>query len=313
MKKLALILLVSLVMVSACLGGNKETVTTSGKGLEITDFSADQTEVSSGRTVRLNLEVENQGGTTANDSTSLVYLFGSNLDFNDYTGMSWNSSSDDTQFKRFGKSMRPADSTRDLPADVKTFSWRLMAPELSRGQTKKDTFTARIYYEYETAARGTIWIYSEAEADAVKNSGKSLDKSSYEVMQGPVGLEVKVSPDPPIVSSGDSVFTIELKLSNEEGGTIYSPNAIDYYSGYENVFLDPDELNQVSVAIDGVSGLSITGCTGSQELIAGRDTSIICDATVTNIPPTKFGFSPTFRIRYGYYIDGTVDVTVTGR
>lgn len=312
-KKLFLFVL-PLVLISLCVN-QPATNTTGGFGLEATDFSSDQSQVFSGRTARLTMTVDNLGQSTVYDQNSTVYLFGSNFALNDTTGISWtNATPDDSQYRHFGKDMKPADTTRGVPADRKVFTYRLLAPTLPRGQSETDEFTGRIYYDYQTVARGTVWAYSEAESDAVRNSGGALQKSSFTSSKAPISVDISVGPDPPIVTAGDNTFSMSIILNNVGGGTVYKTGVLNYTLGYEGIALGTDDLNHVYVNIGGASGLSFSGCTADQEII-GQKTTLICDVTVDSghIPPTKTGFSPVITISYGYYVDKKVSLEVVGK
>lgn len=311
MNKKLFLFVVPLVLISLCTSQQPATVT--GQGLEITNFTSDQDQVYSGRSVRLSMDVANLGQTTVWDSVSLVYLMGSNLNLDDTSGISWYNP-DETLYKHFGKDMRPADPSRGVTADEKLFTWRLTAPTLPRGQTLSSEFTGRVYYEYQTVTRGTIWVYSEAEADAAKNKGEALETSSFTSSAGPVSAGITVGPDPPIVSASDNGFTMNINLKNKEGGTVYRINTIDYNPGTEDISLGTDDLNYVNVTIEGAAGLNITGCLGDQEMI-GADTTLICDVVVNSdsLPATKTGFSPVITVAYGYYNDKKVSVEVIGK
>ncbi|MFQ6020596.1 MAG: hypothetical protein ACE5J4_01085 [Candidatus Aenigmatarchaeota archaeon] len=308
--KYILITLVAIVLVLGCIGGEEAPTPVEGKGLEIIEFAADQSEVYSGRSVRITMEVENQGGYKTENETSLVYLIGSNLNLDDTTGFSWNATSEDeTLYKYFNKDMDPADPARDIPADRKRFSWRLNAPILPQGQSRTDDFIGRIYYEYKTTARGTVWVYSESEYEAARTSGKEIKKSTFTPTQGTISIEVSVSPDPPVLIEGEDTFTMSIKLSNIGGGTIYDRGAIDYETPYLGLTID--DLNWVNVDVES-NDLIVTGCTGDQEMVGGRDTTLVCDVTLTP-PATVKGYSADITVSYGYYKDSTISVTALGR
>jgi len=311
--------ILAIVLVSGCVipgiewpFGPAPTPGVAGLGLEMTSFTAEPSTVFSRSTVRIIMETENKGGTSVPNSESLVYLTGSNLALTDTSGLSW-SNPNETQFKHFGKEMRAADVVRGIPADIKRFTWTLTAPNLTAGQTRTDTFYGRVYHDYKTSANGNVWVYTETEAEAGRTAGRTLNKASFTYTTGPVGVMVSVTPDPVILYTGENTFTLYINVKNLATGTIYKKGAVSYTSP-ENIAIISDELNRVDVSVTPSSGLNIkTGCTGEQELVAGRETTLVCDVEVTETVGTFKSFSLSVTANYGYYTEKTASVTVQGR
>jgi len=280
-----------------------------GAGLEITSFTAEPSTVFSGNTVRIIMEVENKGGTSVSNSEDLVWLTGSNFD-------AWSTTS--PIYEHFDRNMTAEDVVRGIPAGIKRFTWSLTAPSsgITAGQTRTDMFIARVYHEYETSALGNIWIYTETEAEAAKAAGRQMYKSSFTYTTGPVGVQISVLPDPVVLYGTENSFTVTIKVSNLATGTIYSPNAVTYTEGSEDVSLTTTEINRVDVDVDAHADLSgYTDCEGTdQELVAGRDLTLICEVTVdtTNLATFK-SYSFNVKVSYGYYTEKTASVTVQGR
>lgn len=314
--------ILAIVLVSGCtlpfelpfgLGAPGPTPGIAGLGLEMTSFTAEPSTIFSRSTVRIIVETENKGGTSVPDSESLIYLTGSNLDLTDTSGLSWHNS-EETQYKHFGKEMRAADVVRGIPADVKRFTWTLTAPNLTAGQTRTDTFYGRVYHDYKTSANGNVWVYTETEAEAARTAGRALNKASFTYTTGPVGVVVTVTPDPVILYTGENTFTLYINVKNLATGTIYKKGGVTYTSGSEDISLASDELNKVDVSITAPSGLDIkTGCTGEQELVAGRETTLVCDVEVKESIGTFKSFAISVTTNYGYFTEKTASVTVQGR
>ena len=294
--------ILAIVFVSACIGGGDQTTVSSGQGLEITGFTADQTEIQSGRTLRISMDVENLGSATVQNEDSLAFLI---------IPGDW-SFSDSNEFQNFGKDIDPADSVRGIPAETDQVVWRLLAPTIISGQTRTDEFEGRVYYDYETRVTGNAWLYSETESEAVRSSGGTLSKSSFTSSEGPVKVVVSISPDPVVVSSSDRTFTMTLKITNSGGGIVYKRSAIDYLSG--NIGFAPEDLNIVDIDIDSDFTVS-SECAGEQELIRGKDLTVICDLTASSsqIPAAKQSFPIEITVDYGYFESKTLSVNVLGR
>jgi hypothetical protein len=274
-----------------------------GNGLEIMSFTAEPSPVFSGSTVRLIMEVENRGGSNVADGQSLLYLTGSN--FGAWSG---------TTYNQFGKEMKAEDVVRGVPADIKRFSWSLTAPSVPAGQTRQDTFIGRVYHEYKSSALGNIWVYTDTEAEASRTAGRQLYTPSFTYTRGPVGVQVRVSPDPIILYGTEDTFTLFIKLNNLGTGSIYTPAIANFY-GRNNVGLQPNQLNNVTVSIS-ASPLNIGAeCLGFQELVAGRETTLVCDVTIPNaqLPQTFKSFSLNVDVFYGYYTEQTTSVMVQGK
>lgn len=306
MKK-ELMFILPLVVIAGCLGGGGDTKVAGIEGLEILSFTSTPSEVPSGSSIRLSLEIENRGDAVVSRSKALAFLIGSNLNLGDTTGASWYNSAE-TLYKTLTRDLNPEDASRESAAEKASFSWRLTSPTIDRGQKRTDTFRARVYYEYETSVRGTVWVYSPAEEEAVKSSREQLKRASFTSTDGPLRVTVTANPDPPVLSTSDSFFTLNIKVENVGGGTIFKPGVVDFTT--PSVSLSPDHLNRIQVSVTG-SAIQVTGCTGEQELIEGFD--LICDVQVTSAPVTVQGFAPVVKLTYGYYADQETSATVVGR
>ncbi|MEM7816838.1 MAG: hypothetical protein QXZ20_02905 [Candidatus Aenigmatarchaeota archaeon] len=287
------------------------TTTIGGTGLVISDFSADPTNVYSNSNARIMMTVANKGGAPVPDDKSVVFLTGSALKLDDTTGTYWHNSAESV-FKHFGKTMNPEDPVRGTPADEKTITWSLTAPNITKGTTRSDIFIGRVYYDYQTTVTGTIWVYSQSESDVARAAGRTLNKATFSSTSGPVALIAKVSPDPVVLATGENSFTMTIKVSNVGGGALYKAGAVTYTPGSEDVTLTTDELNRVNVAIN-APGMTVSGCTGEQELVGGKDITLSCDVTIASPPTTFQGYPITITATYGYNTERTASVTVSGR
>lgn len=312
---LAIVLLVAGCSGIPDLGGiGTGTSLTGGNGLEITEFTAEPTPIYTGSKVRITMVVENQGGTTVKNTSSLVYLTGSNVDFSGGASYWHPSETGVKSYQAFGKDMKPADVVKGTSADVKTFTWTLVAPTVPAGQTRTDTFYGRTYCDYSTGVNGNIWIYTEGESNAAKASGRATNTASFTSTSGPVGLSVKVSPDPIIYYGSGETFSLYITVTNLATGTIYLRGK-SYSSGIPT--LTETDYNQVVISLDYDSSKLSLGnavdCTGQQELTAGKSVTLVCDFAVSS-PPTTFQSYPiTVSANYGYYTERSASVVVQGK
>jgi hypothetical protein len=322
MNKAILIATLAIVFVAGCTQANLTTIfqqttntVVAGAGMIMSDFSVDQTDVYGGQTDRIMMTVDNMGGHSVPDSASLVYLTGSAVSLSGDNKMYWTGSTE-TLIKKFGREMKPADPIRDTPADEKTISWSLQAPNVSKGQQTTYLFIGRVYYDYETNVNGNIWVYSQTEADAAKAAGKTLNKATWSATSGPVAINAKVSQDPVVLYSGENTITLIIKVSSVGGGVLYQQGAIDYSTtDPNNLALTEDQINRVLIS-GNVAGTPLpSDCTNGGlpvELIGGKAATLTCDVTIT--PPATFqGYPITITADYGYFNERTASVTVSGR
>jgi hypothetical protein len=290
------------------------TVGGGGQGLEITSFTAQPETVFSGSTVRIIMEVENNGGTTVLSNKSIASLTGSNIEFGagPFSSMVWH----DSNTYQTLKEMKAEDVVRGLAAGTDRIMWTLTSPTLTAGQTRTDTFIGRLSCDYQTNAYGSVWVYPETDAEAARTAGRTLEKSSFTYTKGPVGIEVSTQPDPVIIYGNDKTFSLYIKVTNLATGTIYKADNITYDTTSTNKRLVSDALNKVNISITKTNDLAITNsdqCQGEQELVAGRPTTIVCDFNITGSVDTFKSFPINVEVKYGYFTEKTATVTVQGR
>jgi len=317
MNKSILLTTLVVLLVAGCTGTNiqlpfQQITTTAGggNGLVITDFSPDSSTVSSGSTDRISFTITNAGGAVVPDSNSLIYLTGSDISLTDTTGVYWHSNTDTSQFKHFGKDMNPANANTGVPADEKMIYWNLIAPTVTKSQPdRNDIFIGRVYYDYQTTVTGTIWAYTQAEADTARASSKTLSKSTFSSTAGPVALVTRISPDPVV---GTDTFTLTITVNNVGGGSLYKAGSVTYTSGSEDISLTTDEVNVATITVSG-PGITVgPGCNGDVTLPKGT-TVASCELTLTSPPTTFQGYPITITADYGYYTERTTSVIVTGK
>jgi hypothetical protein len=281
-----------------------------GTGLVISDFSADPTNVYSNSNARVMMTVTDKGGAAVLNDKSVVFLTGSALSLSDTTGTYWHNSAESI-YKHLGN-LNPEDTVRGTPASEKTITWSLTAPNITKGTTRPDIFIGRVYYDYQTTVTGTVWVYSQSESDAARTAGRSLNKGVFSSTSGPVALTARISPDPVVLATGENSFTMTIKVSNVGGGALYQVGSVTYTSP-EDITLTTDELNKVDIAITAPGMTGFSGCTGTQELVGGKDITLSCDVTISSPPTTFQGYPITLTASYGYNTERTATVTVSGR
>jgi hypothetical protein len=321
MNKAILLAVLSTIFVAGCVQGQFpfiQTTTTvlGGSGLVITEFSADPTEIYTDASGRILMTVSNKGGAVVDVSDAVIYLTGSGIKDDLSDGLYWTGRGSTTSvYADLTKTLNPEDPVRGTPAGEQTITYTLTSPTgISKGTTRSDVFIGRVYYDYSTTVSGNVWVYSEAESDAARASGRTLNKATLSSTAGPVALYVKAIPDPVVLASGEDTFTLQIKVSNVGGGTLYKAGAIDYSSATPDLALDAEtELYRVDVSIEGSGLTGFADCEGEQELVAGQDITLSCDITVTNPPTTMQSYQLQVTATYGYMTERTATVSVSGR
>jgi hypothetical protein len=308
--KILIPLLLAVVAIAGCVGQGEQKPT-AGLGAAILSFAPSQDSVYTNKSVTLTMTIENQGDYIINKTFAFAYLMGSNLkNTSDSDPDMWTT----TPLNRsLPKDLKPADPSRQIPADQANIKWTVTAPTgLSRGQSRTDTFIGRFYYLYNTTVDTTAWIYSESEAAAERAKGNQLTPPTSSYSYGPLEVTVSYAPTNPVIS--DNTFTMFIKIKNVGGGVPFNPTS-DIFNNPESPKLEEDELNKVYINITDPSGkFTIPGdCQGVQELLPGKETPISCDITMSGITAPKTGFSPKITISYGYYIDAQTQITVQGK
>jgi hypothetical protein len=288
------------------------TTAIGGAGMVISDFVADQSTIYGGSTDRIMITVKNAGGYDVTTDKSLVYLTGSAISLGGDDKIYWTSGTETSLFKHFTSTMKSTDIVKGTEADERTITWSLKAPNIT-AQTRADLFIGRVYYDYQTAVTGTVWVYSQSESDAARAAGRTLNKATFSSTSGPVALIAKISPDPVVLATGENSFTLTIKVSNVGSGVLYKTGGVTYTLGSENIELTTDELNRVDIGISAPGMTLGSGCTGEQELIGGKDLTLSCDITITTPPTTFQGFPITITADYGYFAERTASVTVQRR
>jgi hypothetical protein len=324
MNKSILLATIAVLMVAGCTGGGQlpipwittTTTVVGGNGLVITEFSLDNTEIYNNRSAKATMIVSNKGGSAVPNGKALAVLQGSAIKDTLTDGLYWTGRGTTTSiYLGMDKDMNPYDPVRDVPADEKTLNWYLTSPSsISVGTTRKDVFIGRLYYDYTTTVTGNVWVYSEAESEAAKASGRSLNQNSFTSTTGPVSVYVSIKPTNVVVSSTDNSFTMQVKVVNTGGGTVYKQGAVTYTTSSPDLTIDTEtELNRVGVDLTVPSGWTgYTECESTDlELINGEG-KLTCDITVP--VPTTFESSQIQAITsYGYWTERTASVTVSGK
>jgi hypothetical protein len=319
MNKAILLAVLSTVFVAGCVQGEWIQTTTTvvgGNGLVITEFTVDPAELYTDSSGRVMMTISNKGGAVVDVNDAVIYLTGSGIKDDLADNLYWSARGSTTSvYAALTKTLSPEDPVREIPAGEQTVTYTLTSPTgITKGTTRDDIFIGRVYYDYSTTVSGNVWVYSEAEADAARASGKELNKAVLSSSAGPVALYVKAVPEPIVLVSGEDTFTLQIRVSNVGGSTLYKAGSIDYTVAEPDLSLDIDtELNRVEVDIEATGLSGFEQCEGEQELVAGKDIVLSCDVSVASPPSTMQSYQLKITAVYGYMSERTASVSVSGR
>lgn len=314
LNKLSITLLIlSLVSVSACIQLPGGVVATAAQnGIAITDFSSSTDEVTGqNRPVRISMEIENKGGyNTSRILNCIIGLTGATSE-----GF-WNLTSTSpttnpvAQCLNTTRALAAADPTKGTTGGTTRFSWSLNSPWIFYTGSRTDSFLGRTLYEYQTKASTIVWVYSEAELLAAKQRKESVP-STLTVQQtvGPIAITLN-APQP--VKSEDQFFTMKITLSNVGGGTVFDRTDFPWTSTTPPS-ISVDKLNLISLYISSPSELEQTSCETSVELKKGDTKTVSCDFNLKTSITTRKAYTIRVEATYGYYIDQSLYVKVSGR
>ncbi len=287
------------------------TVAPAGYGLVISDFYSSRDTVDGmGKSVSLNLEIENKGSSAILEQAYVACLMGSNFP-GTTSDMMWarDYGTDQYDCNRKTGSIAAADPVRNMPGGTERISWKIKSPYLDYPLTRTDTFTARVFYKYTTKAATTIWVYNEDELTAAKQRGETIPSSlTIEKTVGPVDISLETIQPYVVTSTVGESYPIKVTVSNTGGGTLHAPVTL---STGNNAMpsISENELNLISVTITLPSGLSsdcIAALSGL-ELRKGASVTMPCDIIVPATSAKK-SYPITFSATYGYYIESSVSI-----
>ncbi len=225
-KELVIILItVSLVFASGCIefGEDEEPA---AYGLTIETLEAIPSQVFSGDTFELVLDVRNLGGVEAREIEPELYTAGGASTTDDFTPSSVGS-------------LNPP--TADFEGEGASFSLDMSAPTLSvSDETVRPE--VRVPYKYKTESRILIPVLHEEEYRAIEGTDETVPRiEKARVTDGPFTVDI-TGPNPGRVGDGDIEVPFTVSGSNIGGGTAYLE------SGHPSP--GTDDLNRIDIDVD---------------------------------------------------------------
>jgi len=211
----SLFFIIMVILAAGCAGTSRPVIVSASDGLQINDFSADVTDVFSSELVRLNVEVENVGGTTAQNVNAV--LFGSIKSWTAVTPSGMQS---------VAPAMTPPLQGSGSPGDMSKRIWTMTAPYLPQGLSQDYPVGVRVGYDYTTTSITSFDVVSYDQFDLLRKKGEfvQVDTKSKN-SNAPVKIELAgSSPMRPRVrcveaSAEDCISeTMTLTLANVGSG-----------------------------------------------------------------------------------------------
>ena len=202
MKKL-LVLVLLMVFLSGCIFGRPVKVE-ANNGLKINEFSADPSEAEYNDPVFFSVDIENVGGTTANNIDVTLYGI-ENI---------WRGSESPT--KQLG-SMSPPELLYNTPGDLEIETWTYEPPILPEGVKTNLEVTARVKYDYSTTGTLSIPVYSKSYARINQDIDKTITVTNT---NAPIQIELSQGTGVIVDGSltGNEDHTLILKFVNVGDG-----------------------------------------------------------------------------------------------
>ena len=296
MRKVYLLVLV-IIFISAC---TQQQAKFENNGIKITEFTANPTEVNEKQEVDFALEMENVGSTTANQvkaeliNTKNIWTGGDSL-------------------KQVGR-MKPPSAKDNSPGDIKFLQWTLTAPDLPEGVAAPLDVKARVTYDYSSTQVIRITGINTNQKRILDNRGEVIENPIVVAQDdfSPVKVSITRGPVPLIIDPTDPVneASYRLEITNVGDGWPITGNKIGSVKG----------------TIDGRgSGISLKDCSGGSgdfnsngaTLRADGTAPIICTLAIDKSQwqggPKEDSFLFTIDLKYTYFVESTVQVTVHGR
>ncbi len=309
-KALILVLVATVLFSSGCVGlegimGNEQITSTAG-GVVIHEFSSDFPDYESeNEDVELYMEVENVGGSMAEDVWAHLYDIDEDV---------WDPGTTDFS-QEVAAELEQPDTLADIPGEIADVEWELQTPTgIPEGVVFKYTPRARLMYNYETIASATIPVLTKEEYKRLRERNMlNLPPVTTEVTKGPLAVEIVART--PVVVDDPADDTIDFRITVDllERGSLIDP---DHDMSTLDITSDEMDIIELEINADGVDGASGSDCDAydtptDQTLRRGQSFTYSCDLDPKDFS-TRTDIPVTVTLRYGYFEDVHTTVTVEG-
>lgn len=301
--------------VLGCTGGDTASGA-SDRGVIITDFAFDTSQVYHDEEINLRMVLENQGQKNVTDDT-YVFIYGQSISdyekqwrliegsIDVYPGIM--SGINDVWTVSPGDFL-PPQPEMNLPGGIATFEAMLQAPVLDEGETTSYTFYTRVCYPYETSMLSIITSSSREEMRI------SQGTSAAEVRNTAGPVHINLGGMSSIVARGSSMPVI-FEVTDVGGGFSTSlADACDKTPASMNRGKVDVSIEVESISLDGAtrtlygSEIKTPDCTKTVKLINGV-AEVRCSIPIDKNQPVR-----EYHIRaianYNYYVGADTKITV---
>ncbi len=325
MRKIIPILVVAVVLSltvfsSGCIGEKNKTPTImSTDGVIIKQFYTDYDTYESTEKIPLYLEVENVGGTTAENVK--VDILGASWTSNACPGESGTASCP----QPLATELPPPDKTTGEKGGRVVKSWKIDPfSDLPEGVDYTGELTARVLYDYKSNGEVDIYVINKKYYRTLKTQGKTLPTiKSMKNSDGPIHLSIDTAGLPIIVddsvtSSNPKEFQIRLYIKNVGSGLPIKKKGSDGEEGKITVNIRAfgkvgnSDVNLVSC--EGENKFTKNGDWLSGDVILRRGGSalVICTIKLESHPELYTPISIIMKTDYRYFTEKSTPIRIIG-
>ncbi len=280
---LSLLLLLAVIPVSGCIGGQQIT---GGPGLVIEAFEPDFPQIYDGESVQLRALIRNRGSMRAGEIKAKI------------SGADWIAGTECTETE-----LLPAVPENGIEGEVKTCQWNIKSnTNLPEGVSMTYYPILNVYYIYSTSTVKSITIGSADDIRRIQNTGGSLPSETTSSTSGPVSIDIVIKG--PLRASENRInFPVEIRITNNGGGVVCIDRCDETNS---------ENWNKLNLNINAGEPLELDcGDASEISLWRGQSNTIGCKASISG-QATLTQALITVTATYGYRIDKTTSITVTG-
>lgn len=294
--KLGLVLIALTVVVAGCSDTSGEDVEISQtSGVEVTSFSADPSTLSGGQDATLQLNIENRGGSEAENVQARL----TDPEFDSSDSNLW-SVSDNTAWRELGD-LAPANPDAGQDALTRTLRWRVTAPDRDNRIPTPYEFDASLYYKYNTEAATSIEVVN---VDALEEN-PTQSSPTVENTGAPIQLDVNAITPIRFAEGDESQQTKSMcvRIDNAGSGTpfVYEKAMMN---GQPYRAVNSDIMGELNITVSTSSSvIEMVDQTKTVELI-GETPSACFDMNVDYVSTSEVSNTAQFTIDadYGYRV-----------
>ena len=317
MKRIIPIFLVAMVLSLAVFSSgcirqeeNRTVTVSSTDGLIIKEFSADASTYEKGENITLSLDIENVGGTTAENVT--LYILG--VTWTNKTCINPKTATVEECPKVIAKKLSPPDLSTGTKGDYIYLTWTIPGySTIPEGIELPVTIRARVLYDYHSNGEVDVPVISKDYQKLLSHQNKPLPTApEAQNSRGPIHIDIERE-GLPIVVEKNNPITRQVRVYIKNVG-----------SGAPILNDDLGKLKlKLSLLTHGVDA-ELLSCqtteatnnvwTGDIVLRRGETVTIPCTINFTNteVPESYNMLGIVFETNYTYFIEKPLTVTIVG-